>query len=111
MASVTEAELGAMYINEREAIACRQTLQNLGNKKPSKPIVTDNIAAQGIINKTMKHHMLKSIDMRFHWIQDRAQQNQLKVVWAPVRTNYAYYYTKHHSAKHHQNMRKPYIHE
>ena len=75
MASATEAELGAMYMNAREAIACRQTLQNLGHKQPPTPIVIDNIAAQGIINKTMKQHRSKAMDMRFHWIQERAQQN------------------------------------
>ena len=76
MASATEAELGSMYMNAREAIS-QQTLQNLGHKQPPTPIVTDNIAAKDIINKTMKKHRSKAMDMRFHWIQDRAQQNQL----------------------------------
>ena len=68
MASATEAELGAMYINAREAIACRHTLQELGHQQPPTPIITDNLAAQGIINKTMKQRRSKAMDMRFHWL-------------------------------------------
>ena len=111
MASATEAELGAMYINAREAIACRHTLQELGHQQPPTPIITDNLAAQGIINKTMKQRRSKAMDMRFHWLQDRAQQKQIQIQWAPSKTNYADFYTKHHSAKHHKNMRRTYIHE
>ena len=83
MASETEVEVGAMYMNAREAILSRQTLQDLGHHQPPTPIITDNIAAQVIINKTMKQHRSKVMDMRLHWIKYQTQQKQLKVVWAP----------------------------
>ena len=51
------------------------------------------------------------MDMRNYWIQDRVDQKQFTVQWAPGKTNYADYYTKHHSGKHHQQMRKTYLHE
>jgi hypothetical protein len=44
------------------------------------------------------------MDMRSYRIQDRVQQNQFQVYWAPGTDNLADYYTIHHPAKHHQAM-------
>ena len=54
MASATEAELGAMYVNLREAVPIRNILTELGHKQPPTPVVTDNAVEEGIINKKLK---------------------------------------------------------
>ena len=109
MASATEAELGAMYINAKEAVAIKNTLTELGHEQPPTTIITDNEVAHGIVNKTMKQQRSKVMDMRFHWIQDRIDQKQFKVTWAPGKENYGDLYTKHHSAKHHKQVRHLYV--
>eukprot|EP00804_Cyclotella_cryptica_P025725 CCRYP_002920-RA/>CCRYP_002920-RA protein AED:0.48 eAED:0.48 QI:0/-1/0/1/-1/0/1/0/88 len=49
------------------------------------------------------------MDMRFHWFRDRECQEQFRIYWRPGHSNYADYWTKHHSAKHHQNIRREFI--
>ena len=38
MSSAAEAELGAMFINAREAVPARITLEELGHKQPKTPM-------------------------------------------------------------------------
>ena len=67
MSSVAEAEIGALYINCKEAISARHTLELLGHKQPSTPMKTDNTTALGVVNnKVMKK--LKSMDMKYYWL-------------------------------------------
>eukprot|EP00804_Cyclotella_cryptica_P026319 CCRYP_007640-RE/>CCRYP_007640-RE protein AED:0.53 eAED:0.53 QI:0/-1/0/1/-1/0/1/0/73 len=44
------------------------------------------------------------MDMHFHWLQDKECQHQFNFYWCPSKTNYADYWTKHHSAAHHVNI-------
>ena len=81
MASATEAELGALYLNCQEAVALRNCLEAMGYPQPSTPMKTDNSTANGIINNTMKQKRSKAMDMRFYWICDRASQGQFRVYW------------------------------
>ena len=53
MSSATEAELGALFINCREAIPARQALEIMGHKQPPTPIQTDNTTALGVVNKNI----------------------------------------------------------
>ena len=76
MASATEAELGALYINMREAVPIRNLLTELGHKQPPTMVITDNAVAEGIVNKKLKQQKSKAMDMRYHWIQDRVEQKQ-----------------------------------
>ena len=48
--------------------------------------------------------------MRLHWIQDRAQQCQFLVTWAPGKLNKANYFTKLHAPIHHSRMHFVYLH-
>ena len=65
MASAAEAEVGALYMNAQLALPMRITLEELGHPQPPTPIKTDNTAANGIINGTVKQQRSKAIDMRF----------------------------------------------
>ncbi len=49
------------------------------------------------------------MDVRFHWLRDRQCQQQFKFNWRPGKTNYADYWTKHHSVAHHVNIQKEFL--
>jgi hypothetical protein len=50
MSSVAEAELGALYLNSKEAIYLCQILHKMGHPQPRTPIQTNNTTAEGVIN-------------------------------------------------------------
>jgi hypothetical protein len=100
LASASEAEIGALYENTRKASILCTTLDN--------PVQTNNSTACSIANNSIKQQRSRAIDMR--WVCDRVQQQQFHIYWAPGKHNLADYYTKHHSATHHQQMRELYLH-
>jgi hypothetical protein len=70
--SVQEAELAGTFGAAKIATVERQTLADLGYPQPPTIIHCDNEVAVGIaINRTVKHKLSKSCDMRLHWLQDR----------------------------------------
>jgi hypothetical protein len=109
--SAAEAELGALFLNAKEACPTRICLEELGHSQPATPIVTDNSTATGISNDSVKQKRSKAIDMRYYWVRDRVRQNQFRIHWKPGKTNRADYFTKHHPASHHQAIRSAYLHE
>ena len=109
MSSATEAELAGLYIMAREAVYIRIILEELGHKQPPTPLQTDNAMAEAVTNGKVQPKRTKAMDMRFHWLRDRECQRQFRIYWRPGRLNYADYWTKHHPAKHHQNIRKEFI--
>ena len=110
MSSAAEAELGALFVNGKEATVLRQTLADMGWKQPPTPIQTDNSTANGIINRTVKQQKYKAMDMRFYWIRDRAEQQQFRIFWAPGSLNLGDFFTKHHAPAHHRSVRPLYLH-
>ncbi|EJK60923.1 hypothetical protein THAOC_18659, partial [Thalassiosira oceanica] len=44
-----------------------------------------------------------------HWLRDRECQRQFRFYWRPGKLNYADYWTKHHPATHHNNVRRNYL--
>jgi hypothetical protein len=109
MSSATEAELAALYIMAREAVYIRIILEELGHKQPPTPMQTDNSMAEGVINSKVQPKRTKAMDMRFHWLRDRECQKQFRFYWRPGKLNYADYWTKHHPAAHHENMRHEFL--
>ena len=109
MSSATEAELAALYIMAREAVYIRIILEELGHKQPPTPIQTDNAMADAVVNGKLQPKQTKATDMRFHWLRNRECQQQFKIYWRPGKTNYADYWTKHHSAAHHVNICKEFL--
>jgi hypothetical protein len=106
MSSAVKAELGALYINAREAAPMHQLLKEMGHKQPKNPIKTNNSTAFGVLNNNIQPQRTKAMDMCFHWLCCRESQNQFKYYWWPVTNNQANYYTKHHCAAHHIEKRK-----
>ena len=72
MSSATEAELGALYINTREAVPMRLLLQEMGHPQSKTSMQTDNTTALGVVTNTVQPKRTKAMDMRFHWLRDRA---------------------------------------
>jgi len=109
MTSATEAELAALYIMAREAVYIRIILEEMGHKQPPTPLQTDNSMADGVVNGKIQPKRTKAMDMRLHWLRDRECQEQFRIYWRPGKLNYADYWTKHHAAKHHKNVRKEFL--
>jgi hypothetical protein len=63
MASATEAELGALFMNAQEAEGLRNCLAAMAFPQPATPLKTDNSTANGILNNTMKQKRSKAIDV------------------------------------------------
>ena len=54
VASVVEAELGALFMNFKEAKILWNTLREMGHPQPETPMHCDNLTALGIANNTVK---------------------------------------------------------
>jgi hypothetical protein len=105
MSSAAKAELGALYINAREAIPMRHLLKEMGHKQPPMPIQTDNSTVLGVITNNIQPHRTKAMDMQFHWLQCHDSQGQFRCYWRPGPNNRADYWTKHHRVAHHIKKR------
>jgi hypothetical protein len=109
MSSAAEAELGALYINAREAVPQRQLLEEMGHPQPPTPIQTDNSTALGVVTCNIQPRRTKAMDMRFHWLRCREAQKQFRFFWRPGKTNLADYWTKHHCTAHHIQQRPNFL--
>ena len=109
LASATEAEIGALFLNCQQADILRTTLEELGHPQQVTDIITDNLTANNIINGSAKQRRTKAMDMRYNWIVDRQTRKHFLVSWRPGKENLADYYTKHHSTVHHKRLRSTYL--
>ena len=104
-----EAELGALFINCREAIPELHALEIMGHKQPPTPIQTDNTTSLGVVNKNIASKKLKSMDMKLHWLRCSIAQKQFRHYWQPGPTNLGDYVTKHHAPIHHRAVHRTYL--
>ena len=105
MSLASEAELAALYYGCKQAIPIYITLKEMGHKQPTPtPVTTDNITAQGLTTGTMAPKASKSNNQRFNWLKCRNTQRQFVYLWRKGILNCANYASKHHLAKHHQNV-------
>ena len=110
MSFASEAELAALYYGCKQAAPIRVTLKEMGHPQPAPtPVTTDNITAQGLTMGTMTPKTSKSNDQQFNWLKCRNAQRQFKYLWRKGILNRADYTSKHHPARHHQNVRKFYV--
>ena len=105
MSSAAEAEIGALFLNSRQAIPARTTLIKMGHHQPPTPIQTDNTTALEFVGKNLTPKAAKSTDMQFWWMRDRSDQKQFRYYWGPGKYNRADYWTKHFCAAHHCKKR------
>ena len=97
-------------MNEKEVVRIRQTLLEMDHPHQENEIITDNLAAHGILNKSCKQVRSKAIDMNYYWVRDRIVQKLFKLIWRAGAENLADYFTKHHSPAHHKKIRPIYLH-
>ena len=50
MSSAAETEVGAMFLNGREAIPIRKCLKNMVHPQPPTPMIVDNSTAIGVVD-------------------------------------------------------------
>jgi hypothetical protein len=110
LSSASEAEIGTLFKNCKRAEILWTTLEEMGWPQPATPVQTDNSTACGIANDNIKQQRSGSIDMHFYWVRDPKQQGHFDIMWRPGKTNLANYYSKNHSAAHHQDIRPIYLH-
>ena len=72
MSLVSESELGAMFINCKEAIPACRALEEMGHKQPPTSMQTYNTTAHGVVTNNIFSKRLKSMDMRLHWLRCRS---------------------------------------
>ena len=94
--SATEAELGALFVNTKEARILQLTLQELGHPQPQNPIHVNNTTVIGIVNDTIKRQRLRAMKMQYFWLLDQMAQQYFKFYSQPGLENLADYPTKHH---------------
>ena len=107
--SAAAAEYAALFINAQAATSIRQTLEALGYTEKATPITCDNSCAVGIANKSFTQKRSKTIDMRYHWIQDQIILGNFTVTWEAGKFNLADFFTKAHPVSHHLEMMKTYL--
>jgi hypothetical protein len=108
VSSAAEAEYAALFINGQNALILRQTLIDLGHPQTAAVIITDNTTAYGIANSTTKQKRSRSMDMRYHWVRNRVELGDLKVVWEDGVLNLADFFTKTHPLHHYKTCRHIY---
>ena len=54
MSSAAEAEIGAIYVNAREAVPDRQSLNEMGHHQPRTPMQTDNTDAHSVVTNNVQ---------------------------------------------------------
>ena len=83
MSLAAEAELGALFINVKEAVCIRITLAEIGTPPAPTPIQTDNATANGAASNIIQPKQMKAVDMRFRWLRGRMNQVQCRFHWRP----------------------------
>ena len=97
--SAAEAELGALFLNAREAKVMRIALTELDHDQPPTPIHIDNTTTVGIVNNTIKRQRSRSMEMRYFWLLDREAQKYFSFHHHPGQENLGYLQTKAFTAK------------
>jgi len=105
--AASEAEIGAVFVNMKEAQILRQTLKDMGYPQPPTTFTTDNSTAVALANNTIKKRRSRPIDMRYYWIQDRIP-DEFNVKWCSRDNNMADFFTKFHPPGHINEQRPLY---
>ena len=66
MSLAAEAEMGAVFINAKQASPMQHTLIEMGHLQPPTTIKTDNLTAFGIITNKIIPKAIKTMDMQFY---------------------------------------------
>ena len=81
MTSAADAEIGALFVNNRQAIPACRLLKEMGHKQPATPTQTDNTTALGFVTKNLNPKATKSTDMNYWYLRDKQDQEQFRYYW------------------------------
>ena len=109
MTSAADAEIGALYINSRQAIPARYTIEEMGHKQPPTPMQTDNTTALGFVTKNLQPKATKSTDMKHWFMRDRQDRQQFRYYWGYGKNNDGDYQSRHFCGAHHTEKRPRYL--
>ena len=109
-ASAAEAELGALFLNAKQAKIFKITLEEMGHPQPPTPVHIDNSTTVGIVNNTIKRQKSRSMEMRYWWLLDQEAQKLFTFHQHPGQENLGDYPSKHHTGDIHQHVRPYYVH-
>jgi hypothetical protein len=109
--SAAEAELGALFLNCKQATIFHLTLKEMGHPQPPIPINCNNSTAVGITNNTIKCQRSRSMELQFFWVADAVTQGKFDIKYFPRKENLADCQSKHHTGTHHIAVRPWYLHE
>lgn len=110
VASAAEAEYAALFMLAQEGEYLRRVLGDMGYPQAPTLILCDNQCAVGLATNSLKAKRTKSIDMRYHWIQDRVTQGHFQVVWRRGEHNLADFFTKALPVHTHQTLMRLLVH-
>jgi hypothetical protein len=83
--STTEAEYLAASIAAREIVFLRSLWYQLGyDQKSSTILYEDNNACIKLSENPMYHARTKHFDIRHHWIRERVQNKEIKLIYCPT---------------------------
>jgi hypothetical protein len=105
VASAAEAELGALFLNCKQATIFRLTLEEMGHPQPPTPIHYNNSKAIGIANNTVKQQGSCLMEMHFFWVAEAVKQWKFDIKYYPGKENLGDYQSKHHLSAHHTAVR------
>ena len=109
VASAAEAEVAGIFHNAQIALTICHLLLSLGHPQPPTSVKTDNSTAHGFLYNNINQKKSKSWDMRYYWLRDKKDHQYFHYYWAPGNVNYADYFTKHHTTRHHRENRSKYV--
>lgn len=86
MSSAAEAEIAALFSNEKLLIPIKNTLEEMGYQHPPTPMQKDNNTAAGFVDASIKKQKTRTLSMKFYWFQYQ-QQIYINVFWKPKELN------------------------
>jgi hypothetical protein len=79
VASAAEAELGALFLNCKQATFFRLALEEMGHPQPPTLIHCNYSTAIGITNNTVKQQRSHLMEMCFFWVADAVEQGKFNI--------------------------------
>ena len=89
LASATEAELGALFVNCRRGAETRMDLTDMVHAQPPTPTVMYRSTEDVFVNDNIRQQCSIEINMRLYWVRDRVKQRQCMVYWMSGEHNLA----------------------
>ena len=86
ISSAAKAEIGVIFINSRQAIPAKNTVEEMGHVQPPTPIQTNNTTTLGFGSRNLQPKATKSADMKYWWLWDRSDQKIFDITGAVART-------------------------